>query len=362
MIKKKRKYIISKGINIRRTRDVNKKIYISLIAVVTIIIVAIIFIKIGLETQKNTKSIYQYKIERKSDYEVLLKLNDFYPTNTLPSDLYYASKSIDTINIDFEYNFKGDNKIDTQCNYNVTASLVGTLKDEYQDKEVWNKSFNILTDKSTKQADTNVFSIKEKININYEEYNDLVHSYENTYGIKIDAVLKVRFNIDYQTNLSKYNINTEKINDFIELDIPITNTVTEIKRNYENESIVNIMPPIEKIKIKEYTCYTIAGVLLIIALVISLIKIKNNKKTPQEKYEKNLNHILNYYKDIIVTVNNEPDFTNLKKLEIIILDDLIDVAEQNNCNIIHYEDLENRINYLYAIVGEYVYYYKIINI
>ena len=47
-------------------------------------------------------------------------------------------------------------------------------------------------------------------------------------------------------------------------------------------------------------------------------------------------------------------------MEVLTLDDLIDVAEQNNCNIIHYEDLKNRINYLYVIVGEYAYYYKII--
>lgn len=69
-------------------------------------------------------------------------------------------------------------------------------------------------------------------------------------------------------------------------------------------------------------------------------KIKKNKITVQRKYEKNVNHILKYYKDIIVTVNSKPDFADLKMMELIIFDDLIDVAEQNNCNIIHYEDRE----------------------
>ena len=361
-MKKRRKYI-NKQIDIRRNRSVNKKYYPIIIAMIAIIILAIIFIKLGLEAQKNTKAIYQYKIEKKSDYEVLLKENDFYETKTLPAHLYYASRSIDTFNINFEYNFKGSNKTDIGYDYSITADLVGTVKDEYQDKEIWNRSFCILENKSDKQIKKDAFSINEKININYEEYNDLVNSYEREYGIKIDAVLKVRFNIAYKTDLSNYNDydeNTEKTEDFIELEIPITNTITEVKKNYENESEINIIPPIEEIEIKQYIYYTIAGLLIITDLIIFIMKIYKNKMTKEEKYEKNINHILKYYKDIIVTVKDKPNLTDLKIMEVITLDDLIDVAEQNNCNIIHYEDLANRINYLYVIVGEYVYYYKIV--
>ena len=101
MIKKRRKHI-NKGINTRRFRGDNRKNYVSIIVVVTMIVIAIIFVKLGLESEKNTKSTYQYKIERKSDYEVLLKENDFYVTKTLPANLYYASKSIDNFNISLE--------------------------------------------------------------------------------------------------------------------------------------------------------------------------------------------------------------------------------------------------------------------
>ena len=351
MIKKRRKHI-SKGINTKRFRGGNRKNNLSIITVCTILIIVIIFIKLGLEAEENAKSIYQYKIERKSDYEVVLKENDFYATKTLPANLYYASKSIDNFNINFEYNFKGNNKVDTEYDYNITANLVGTVKDEYKDKEVWNRSFSIAENKSDKQLDKDEFSIKETINIDYQKYNNLVHLYENEYGIKIDAVLKVRFNISY-----KNNVNTEKIDDFIELHIPITNTVTEVNENYEKESIVNVMLPIEEIKTRECICYSIAGLFTILALIILVIRNNKYKMTPQEKYEKNVNHILKYYRDIIVTVNNKPNLSDLKMMELITLDDLIDVAEQNNCNIIHYEDFTNRTNYLYVIVGNYAYYY-----
>lgn len=357
MNKRRRKHI-SKEINIRRSRAINKKNYNNVIIVVIMMILAIIFIKLGLEKKENEELVYQYKVERKSDYEVLLKENDFYSTMILPADLYYASKSIDSFIINFEYSFKGNNKIDIKYDYSITAELVGMVKDEYQDKEVWNKSFSIINNKSNEQINIDSFSIKEKIDIDYKKYNDLVSSYENEYGIKLDAVLKVRFNISYQTNFINYSVNNEKIDDCIELNIPITNTVTEVKENYENENVINIMQPIDKVN--EYIYYVIAGLFIISALIIYIVKINKNKMTPQEKYEKKVNRILKYYRDIIVTVNDEPNLNDLKMMELITLDDLIDVAEQNNCNIIRYEDVTNRTNYLYAIVGEYAYYYKII--
>ncbi len=350
----------SKTIDIKATRSIDKKSHFSVIVIVIMAVIAIFFIELGLTAEKNEKPIYQYKVEKKSDYGVLLKQNDFYQEKVLPSGLYYASKSIDSFIINFEYKFKAKDKIDIKYYYNITADLVGTVKDEYQDKEIWSKSFRLLKNKVDKQIDTDEFLITEKIDIDYDKYNNLVDLYEQEYGVKLNANLKVRFNICYKTNLLKYGINTKDIDDFIELNIPITNTVTEVSENYEKENMVNIKPPIEEIKIKEYIYYTIAGLCMFACFILTIYKVNRNKMTPQEKYERDINRILKYYRDIIVTVNNEPNVADLKMLELSILDDLIDVAQQNNCNIIYYEDLKNRINYFYVIVGEYAYYHKIV--
>ena len=44
-------------------------------------------------------------------------------------------------------------------------------------------------------------------------------------------------------------------------------------------------------------------------------------------------------------------------MDITSIDDLIDVAEQNNSNIIRYEVVENEKSELYVIINEYVYVY-----
>ena len=68
---------------------------------------------------------------------------------------------------------------------------------------------------------------------------------------------------------------------------------------------------------------------------------------------------MKYYKDLIVTVTNEPVITDLKVMKIDSLDDLIDVAEQNKSNIIHYEVTKNMLSKLYVIINNYVYIYTV---
>ena len=72
-----------------------------------------------------------------------------------------------------------------------------------------------------------------------------------------------------------------------------------------------------------------------------------------------LRPVLKYYKDLIVTISNKPDFSHLKLMELNCIDDLIDVAEQNNCNIIHYEVIKDEKSELYVIINEYLYMYVI---
>ena len=72
-----------------------------------------------------------------------------------------------------------------------------------------------------------------------------------------------------------------------------------------------------------------------------------------------MKHLLKYYKELIITVSNKPEFNDLKLMELNSIDDLIDVAEQNNSNIIHYEIIKNEKSELYVIINEYVYMYII---
>ena len=328
--------------------------------IVIMTIIGIYFVKLSLDFDKTIKPIYSYTAEKSDDYEVLLKPNNYYTSEVLPSGRYYASKSVKQYMLEFKYHFYGDKEANIEYKYNITAELSGVIDGTNDNgKEVWNRVFNILEDK--KQDGKNEFYVDEKVNIDYEYYNNLARSYEKEYGIAINSILKVYLNISYNVNPVGINVDTEEMQDYIELDIPITNTVTEVDEKYENTTAGNINPKIENIVGQKAMLYALGGVCIIAVIVVIILRIRKGKQSinMEDLYQKNINKILKYYKDLIVTIENEPDITNLKIMNVTTIDDLIDVAEQNKSNIIHYEFIKSRVSKLYVIAGEYVYIYEI---
>ncbi len=343
----------------RKYREKNSN-YLIIFGIIVFIILGIIFFRMGLTYKEKSEYIYSYEAKKNDNYEAVLNPNQFYTSNSLPKDLYYSSKSIDKFALEFKYDFNGSKEIDISYNYNIIANMVATVANsDYQGKEVWNREFTIL-DNTTSNTNKNEFSINEKVDIDYEYYNNLARSYEEEYGISINAVLKVYFNISYNLDLQGLDENNKTVDDYIELDIPITNTVTNVEEKYQNITSKEIMPQITKaISVNKIVYYIFSVIFIMSAIALFIIMKKFSKKTPEEIYKKNMKRLLKYYKELIITISNKPNFSDLKLMKLNSIDDLIDVAEQNNSNIIHYEVIENEKSELYVIINEYVYMYII---
>ena len=291
---------------------------------------------------------YNYTIKKSDDYEVLLKPNEFYTNEALPSNLYYPGRAVDDYVISFIYDFKANEKRHLDYSYNITAELVGIVESsDGRDKEVWNRDFNILENKPMSLDGDNIL-INEKVNIDYDYYNNLVRSYKETYGLEINSILKVKFNIDFPEI---------ELKDEIELDIDITDDVTSLDENYE-KTITNLTPETpNKISGSKIT-FSIIGVLIILFMIYEIIKI-NRRKTPEEKYKRNIKYILKFYEDLVVTTGNKPNLESLKIIKIMSLEDLVKISEQNRKNIILYEEVKNKKSKLYVIVDNYCYMYNV---
>ncbi len=324
-------------------------------------IIGFIYILLGIKLNNELIILYNYKAEKNSDYEVILKENDFYDSRILPSEKYYASQSIDDILINFRYDFKASRNVNIRYNYNIVAELIGTSNQSNDEgKQVWNRKFIIQNMKFDNILDNDKFSItEENIDIDYEYYNSLVQSYEKEFKISINAILKVRLNIYYNIRYNSINMEENKIEDFIELDIPINNTVTEVTREYEDSKEDNIFSQENNINFYKSICFIIVILILFENIILIKLFIKRKVVTSEDLYRKNINQILKYYKELIITVENEPDLKNLKFMYIRNIDDLIDVAEQNSTNIIHYEKIKDKESILYVIVHKYVYIYEV---
>ncbi len=353
MKKNKRKYK-----KMYRNRSINIKVinYKMALIVIIMFIIGGAFIKLGTTIGKNVTPLYLYKVEKSNNYEVLLKPNNFYTTKTLPSGRYYASQSIDSFIMNFKYNLKSNKKSDLNYHYTITAELIGkAVSNNEEEKEIWDRTFNIIENKEFTQENVDELLINEKFDINYETYLNLAQNYERTYDITLDTTLRVRLNVYFDVP------NLETVEDHIELDIPINDTITEVKENYEKISEKSIFQQGKTINIKEIIFYIIGAFLIFGAITIT-IKIINKirkERTPKDLYENNINRILKYYRELIVTVKNEPNLIDLEIMKVSIIEDLIDVAEQNKRNIIHYKIPGEEKSNLYVIVDKIVYIYVV---
>lgn len=320
-------------------------------------VVGSISIKLGIDKSISNTHIYSYNVQRNDNYEVALKPNKFYETENLPADYCYASQSINNIKINFNYEFNANHKADINYNYSIIGELIGKV--ENNEKEVWNRHYKLSNDNCGNQKSTDNVCINQEINIDYNEYNELANEYEKEYGIKIDTVLKIRLNIYFNINSFECNLENKNIEDCIEIEIPITNTVTEVMRNYESTGSNKVNNP--TIDVKEIVYYVVGvGLLLGVAILFIRIIEKNKKgKTCNEKYKRKIKRILKYYKALIVTVKDEPDLSNLNIMNIDKVEDLIDLAEQNEKNIIYYRSKKEGKSKFYVIVDLYVYAYEI---
>lgn len=333
-------------------------IYISVI----MLIIGIALLKNGLTSEEEQISTpyYSYKATKSSEYNVSLIPNSFYTETVLPSGKQYAAPVIDKYNFIFKYNFIGSEKTDIDYTYNITADLVGNVKNSTnENQEIWKKTFILTSNKSNKKVNETNFQINENVAIDYSYYNSLARLYEQTYGISIDAYLNIKLTINGNVTLPTKN-ESNKMSDIIAVTIPLTNTVTEVETNYEpitSKEFLNIVTPTEEGS--KMAC-TVTGITLsILAILIFVFTLTRRKVTAEAKYRKNVNKVLREYSDLIVTVTNKPDLRNLKSMRLAMLEDLVDAAEQNKANIIHYEKVKDKESMLLVIAHGYVYMYSI---
>lgn len=302
---------------------------------------------------------YEYNTSKSSDYYVMLQENMFYESAIMEQGKQYPSKLIAKIPFELKYNFVGSKDAKIYYTYNITAEIVGNIKNGTNaNQEVWTREYVLIPDQPITTITAQTFNISEIVDINYNDYYNLVAAYEQSQSLALDATLKLKLNVKYNIDIPE-TTKQENVEDSVETLIPLNNTVTQIdtSKNDTNPKVFQekILPD-NKVILKDII---IAGVLFITGLVIIIRCVHSEEKNEQVLYQRNIDKILKGYGDLIVTVTNKPDLRGLKTLKLAIIDDVIDLAEQNKCNIIHYETSKNRESILYIIVEKYVYIYEI---
>ncbi len=286
---------------------------------------------------KPSKPIITSKITKDTSSLVYLFANPFYAENPYSSNLY-ASNSIKNIYLKFNYHLTTTSTLPTMYKYKLTTEIIATIPQD-NTNPIWTKTY-FYAENSEKILKPNELNLTKDLNIDYSYYNNLVTDYEETYNLKVEAILKVKLNLQLS------NFNNQEFSDDIEIDIPLNSKTTSINKVYEPTTIKTKTP-------NNYFKYV--GLTLILT---SFVILSSNLKTKINFKSYRLNRILKEYAEYIITVNEAPPLNNLIEIPLNKLEDLITLALTNHTHIISYK--KNSQTYLYCFVNNYVYIYTLL--
>ena len=304
-----------------KLQEKNKKIKIlfmfSIILLVGLLFLGIIYVNINIHKNQ----IYQLK--NNTYYEVSLNPNNYFSYDKLEAGNYYVANSIKSVDIYFDYVLKNETNENINCSYDITATIKS-----YADngtKLIWTKDFNL---KNVTNITEKEIKINENYKLDYPYYVNYVKSFQEYYNIKTENYLYVKLNV---------KINDQE-NPYVLLTIPINENVIEISLQEDHTFLENNKQNIDLKKI-------IVFIILVIATIYLVSKILFNKDTEE--------FILKEYQDIMVMVQNKPNFNIDNSIYLTSLKDLISIAINNNINIFNYQNnyyiIINNIYYIYIL-------------
>ena len=334
-MKKRVKDLTNEEILKRKYVSFEKRVLIRVLTCIFLFLIAVLFIFLSLRLNVNNK--LRYFQTSNLDYKVNLKENNYYDQKTLGKDMTYIASLIDTIDVNFNYNFRTSDKLNYRYVYYVEAETI--VKQEQGDNVIFSKKDKIINDKSQSLKDNDNFNINQNVKINYDKYNDVVKNFKSTYALsaKSELVLTLYVNIidEEGNNLKSLNANNK-----MSINIPLTEQMIDIKMNYKEINNSDTFVANTNVYVQNKVLFMV-GIIICILFVINvislfiMIKKTKRKKTP---YDILLNKILREFDRIIVESKNDiiidekQDIIDVKSFE-----ELLDVRDNLEKPILFHE-------------------------
>lgn len=313
------------------------------LAIATLVFVVIGIILIGIYLGSNKQYYIGYKETAGVNYGVNLIENEFYDGNYLNEGIDIISNLIKDMNVEFKYNLELSEEIEYTYNYRIM------IKTQAKEKSKTNSFYEIeqeLLNKSQQEGKSKKLVISEKINLDYNKYNDEIKKLIESYKLaNTTSDLELGLYLNVTNKATGEQINKES--KVMSIQMPLATKTVEITVNEkENQGTMTIKE--NQLENSEYIL--IAGIIaLIIGLIIlgMLIKYILDTRSAEKMYDDELKKILFDYKSYIQKINNELDYEEYKIIKIDTFRELIEMREEIQSPILMYiEDGERRTKFM----------------
>ena len=325
-------------------------------------IIFLIFLVAGLLILNNstlfeTEQIIKYTDKGNLDYKVYLTDNDFYETDYLGKDMLYVASLIDKVVIDFDYNFTSEEKEDIDFTYKVAATL--SINSTTGVKSYFEKSYDLLDERTINMKDTNSQNIKEIINIDYPYYNELANKFKRQYGVESESKLTVYMLISKKNpEGSNFTLDSVKI---MKVEIPLSERSIDIHMDYNDiDDSSNIIMK-KEFNVVDYMPLIVAGILVLLAIIMMLKALRNLNmlRLKKSEYDKFIAKILKEYDRLIAETTTLISFDEKEIVNVNKFSELIDIHDNLQLPIIYYEVVKHKESYFYISHENVVYLLKV---
>lgn len=271
-------------------------------------------------------ALYSYKIKPNINYQVFMRPNILYNTETLEEDKLYLTQFVDRINMVFNYEYNGDKVADIKGDYEVLAVVEGytTGEEKGSTKTIWKKEFILSPKEEFELKDKNVILSKET-SIRLEDYNIFVNSViENS---KVNSPIRLTVSMNVNLNATTENgLVEEKLSPAITIPLN-TNYFEIIKSQIEEkpgviEETKQVQQPVNKNLVIIYSMALVILLIMLLCLIFLTIGIV------KDQFTKTLNKIFKKHGSRLVALNSNIPGTFKDYNKVRTIEDLVRIADE----------------------------------
>lgn len=346
--------------NYKLSKDIISLIMLVISGVVLVLSVWIMF-KSFSPAQEHSTPILSYNVSNGVKYKIHLHKNDFYDSTYLGMNELVPTPFINYIEIDFSSMLQSQKKLDYNYTYKVTGEINAYYTGGDEDKKgtIWSKNYTFVNPVSKTEDDASSINLNQKVNINYNVYNNLVNKYKLKASIPMEAYLTVNFTVNVNSNIENSDKN---LNENIVTSVKIPLSVATVQVTTENNSGgTKVLSNTETTEAtKNYVLLGFSIVLFIASLAVTVkLLIELKKMTENHSVLFKLNKILKDHDQVVVEVETVPKVKNATIIEIKQFKDMIDIQQELHIPILYYKSENLTENSFYIIHNNQIYRYVI---
>lgn len=274
---------------------------------------------------------FGYSINKKANYKVAVKENNFFDDEYIEMNQTYISSVVNSMLMDFKYEFKGDNKENIEYTYDIVAIM--NVRYNNTNENLWTQKDTIVEKKEVKLENEDKFNIDESIEISYNAYNNKAKQFKSNFNIPIKSTLEVILTVNKSIGLDK---KIEQV-DTISLKMNLNEDVFKVE---EKRTGLDVYKQINDSKEFNVFLLIIGFIILIPSVSMTIKKLMKVTGLKQDTgtYVKAMKKILKNYGDVVAEIVRPVELNeNTQIIDVKNFDQLLDVEEELRMPILFYE-------------------------